>query len=52
MTRNAAFRVNDVKSDQSKVWVKAYWDVYEALKERDLPQPLDGLKRVINLPTI
>ena len=52
MTRNAAFRVNDAKSDQSKVWVKAYWDVYDALKERDLPQLLDGLKRVINLPTV
>lgn len=52
MTRNAAFRVNDAKSEQSKIWVKAYWDVYEALKERDLPQLLDGLKRVINLPTV
>ena len=50
MTRNAVFRVNDAKSEQSKIWVNAYWDVYEALKERDLPQLLDGLKRVINLP--
>ena len=52
MTRNAAFRINDAKGEHSKIWVKAFWDVYEGLKQRDLPLLLNGLKRVINLPTV
>ena len=49
MIRNAVTRIHDPRGNHSKVWVKAYWDVYEGLKARDRDATMGALKRVINI---
>ena len=51
MLVNAMKRIDDPAGNKSIVWVKTYWNVYEAIKSGDIDACFDNLKRLISTPT-
>lgn len=49
MTRNAAVRISEPDNSDSREWVKAYWDVYNAIEAKDKKAFKLGIKKLINL---
>ena len=50
MLVNAMKRIDDPAGNKSIVWVKTYWNVYEAIKSGDIDACFDNLKRLISTP--
>lgn len=48
MLQNAQSRITD-RAENHLVWVKAYWDLYEGLKNHNRDQLRQGLKNLINV---
>lgn len=51
MLVNAMKRIDDPAGNKSIVWVKTYWNVYEAIKSGDIDACFGNLKRLISTPT-
>ena len=48
MLQNARSRITDIP-DNRLVWVKAYWNLYEGLKNHHRDQLRQGLTNLINI---
>lgn len=48
MLMNAKNRIDDPAGKNSSIWIKAYWDVYRALKTHNYSSCIEGLKQLIS----